>query len=1112
MMMAARMIRRSTCIVRARGGGIISVVVVGHHHPSNTIIATIADDGWRERAAALFLHRHQQASSRRLLHTTPLILSDDNAKASPFSRLSKSNRSGGDYENDDARLKTNTTKNHSTTAAVVSSVVSQTTAIFDDDEEGHDVPYNYTADAYDFGQEDDAPDRLQIWHEAKETEFQQLMVLTTKLLDSGSNIKVGYKPIISQLQQWDKFITSITTDMDFDFRTKNPYYPPSEFMTSITYNAAENAQQLLMRLIIETTTPANNNKKKTTTTTKIQPELEVNAYKLVMNAWSNVYHWSSGDRCEEILDLYGQKFGGDMNYMPSMDDYKTVMKAHLKSCSSSWYNDTTTTTTVSQAIDADSADNATDANATVNTTITSPGEKALEILNLLNNVYTAGDLFLKPDVELHSHTIAVVRNTLLDWQMRRRFGESDASLEKQLSLELLNALEQMEVTMGEEAAAEEKDAKMQTSLEKWRCIIRAYCDAIAVVSKVPLGNEVSKSIRSSDQILETLEQFVSSNVHAILHSAGEDDSNHAILEEIRRCIEGAYVSKLSSQLTVFDFNTALANASASEAIFNRMKERSEDASIIKESVLFPAPTQDHVHALIRAYVKCLWGRYFRPAANTAMEKLEELPHLKAQQLLKQLELKHNGSPIDGSVYLDIAWACTQIPHWPCIYERDKYISATNSAQALLKHTMNQYSQGSINFSRNGTVTKMYNFIFGLCFQMSRNSRNSKGKEASMKQALRLYDDMEYWYKESGGAVAKPDIQTLGLILKTIANSGLSSSFECAQTMFQRLASCGVKAKERDYVVLMKAAKDPTKVEEILRRVKANYDKDKSEKPTTALYTECISAFARSQEYNASKVMDLYDELNELYASTSDPDFRPDSIFYGAIFDAISKSKSRGEASIRIAMQLLDKMERKFDDGLIDVSPNRYAYTSILSSISHAKTRDGHVLAEDLLRRMNNRSREVNDDSLLPDVVAYTALLQALARSRSSDKINQAKKWFAEMENRYAEGNSDLKPNKITYTALINCWRTSGRPDSGEEAQNVLELDEQKYQDGDYDIKPDAMMYSSVIDAWSRGRSTHKVARAWDLYSRMREQYSKGNLDMKPNDIVVSNYCCINTTH
>eukprot|EP00986_Skeletonema_menzelii_P000151 scaffold33_cov147-Skeletonema_menzelii.AAC.2 len=1036
-------------------------------HQTNCALAATAV--WRRGNAALV--HHYQTSSSRFVHATPLIFSKNDDASSPFSRLSKSNSSGSSSHDDTsggARPKPNNRHTTATTASI--------SQVFDDDDD-NDASYynNYTTDAYDFENEEETS-QLQLWHETKESEFQQLDAQTTQLLDSS--IK-STNAIISQIQQWNEFISSITTDMNFDFRTKHPYYPPSEFMTSITYDAAEKATRLLMHLT---------QRQKQQRQEKIPPSLEVQAYKLVMNAWSNVFHWSSGDRCEEILEVYGQKFGGDMNYMPSIDDYKTVMKAHLKSCSSR-YNTST---------DHDDSGAA-----------ASPGEKALEILNLLNNVYTAGDLFLKPDVELYSHTIAVVRNTLLDWQLRRRFHGSDVEFETELSLELLSVLEQMEGTMAEAATAGEHDATIQS----FHYIIRAYSDAIAVVSRIHLGDKHSASIeRSSEQILETLEQFITSNDDAIILSAGGEDeaADNAIFEEIKRCIEGAYSSQLSSRLSVSDFNTALANATTSEQIFHRMKERS-DGIATNKSKLFPAPTPDHVQALIRANIECLSGQYFQPEFNITLENIEELPHLKAQRLLKELEVQQAGRPIDGSLYSDIAWAYTQIPHWPSIHKGDKYNSTTKSARELLEHTMHQYSQGSIIFSSVGTVSKIYNNLFSLYSKkMARNSRNMKGKEAAMKQCLALFDDMEYWYEESDGVIAKPDSHTFGLILKTIFNSGFPSSFDCAKSIVQRMAGLGVQAKQRDYLILMKIANDPTKAEEILNRVKANYDRDQSEKPSTSLYSECISAYAKSRHQNSpSKVMHLFSELDQLYQSTGDPDFRPDTKLYGATIDAISKSKSKGHAAIRQAMKLLDKMENDFDSGLIDVGPNRYAYTSILSSISQTKAPDGHVLAEDLLRRMNNRSRHVNDKEILPDTVAYTALLQALARSRSPDKIDTAKKWFAEMETRYAEGNSDLKPNKITYTALINCWRSSGRPDSGEQAQQVLELVEQRCQEGDHEIKPDAMLYSSVIDAWSRGQSTEKVERAWDLYSRMREQYANGNIDMKPNDIIMSTLikCC-----
>lgn len=1038
----------------------------GRRSLSNTISAGIGADS------------PQILSMRR-----PVSLHRQMVFSSPFSRVSRSNNSssdGGASNKSGTRPKSNL----HVTLSHAASPNGNNSSSSNDDNDHHD----FTTETYDFGEAEDTIDqRLQLWHEAKQHEFQKLDTQTSKLLLLNKNEKKSnIKSIISQLQQWDEFIASITTDMDFDFRTKNPQYPPSEFMTSITYDAAEQAQRLLGHLIQQ----GNDN--------NMHPGVEVSAYKLVMNAWSNVFHWSSGDRCGEVLEAYGERYGGDMNFMPSIDDYKTVTKAHLKSCSSRYNNVATT-------------------NDSSSVPSSSPGETALEILNLLTNVYTAGDLFLKPDVELYSHTIAVVRNTLLDWKLRRRLrnvaatnDENDeTSLETQLTIELLNVLEQMEIAMSEEAGIEGKDTQTQYCLEKWYYIIRAYADVITVVSKIPYNDELSTltSSQSCEQLLSKLEEIVSSNVDAIIQAVGEDkESNQKLRNEIQRCIEGAYLNRMSALLTHSDLTTAIENASTSEGIFNMMKERSDGISPVG-SFLFPSPTIDHVQALIRANLECLRGRYSTPESNIVMSELEERPHLKAQRLLKELEMQQAGRPIDGSLYSDIAWVCTQLPYWSCIYKQYKYSNAANSAKALLKHTMDQYSQGSVDFTSPNTATKMYHYIFSLYSQLTTNSRSIKDKEFAIKQCLELFDDMDYWYKESDGAIVKPVGHTLRIILNTIHNSGLPSSAKNAESMIQRLRSCGVNASQGDHLLLMKiCASDPAKVEEILNSVKENYHKDQSEKPTTALYSECISAYARSRHQNSSsKAMHLFDELIQLYESTGDPDFCPDSTLFGATINAICKAKSKGDAHLRNAIQLLDKMEKSFDDGIFDEGPNRYAYTSILSAVSQSKVSDGHVFAEDLLRRMNRRSRQVNDSSILPDGVAYTALIQTLARSSCPDKIDRAKKWFAEMESRFAEGNPDLKPNKITYTALINCWRTSGHKDSGEQAQKILDLVEQRYSEGDYTLKPDTMLYSSVIDAWSRSKSNDKVKRAWGIYSRMKEQYSKGNMDMKPNDIIVSSY-------
>jgi len=923
---------------------------------------------------------------------------------------------------------------------------------------------------YDFGEHLESD--LQDWHKSKEEEFHQLSSKTERILESAVGNESGIEALLSQMQEWNTFLSSITSELHSlsDFRRENQQYPPSNFMTSITYDAAEKAENLLAHLL-QGDKP-------------LPPEIEVNAYKLAMAAWSHVFHAQSGDRCETILEQYGERFGGDMNYMPTVDAYKTVQEAHLKSSSS--YSPSNKGG--------------------------SPGEKALGVLTLLTNVYTAGDMFLKPDVALYSHTIAAVRNTLLDWQSRRIFQhDEDRSLEKELAGGLLDALERMESSLKEEMKNKKKDEGIQLSLQQWTCAIRAYADGLATFASISIGDDE----KIAEEMLSKLENLIATNSANIVLSvddAGMNDTDtQNRLNEIQRIVEESYTSALSSRLILSkekgsfaDFESALNNAITSEGIFHGMSHRSQE-SPPDMNFLFPQPTPGNYRALVECWCELLRKHYSTPEANTAMANMKELPHLKAESLLKQLEMQQAGQPIDGSIYVNVLWAWSQVLNWPAIYRQNQYYFAANAVDELLKRTMSRYENGSVTFHWDGTVTKMYNIVYRL------NSKIFKGGEGAMKRSLKLLDQMEYWYRQSDGAIAQPDAFSFGLILKTISNSGAKSSASNAERILQRMEDFGVKPRERHYLGVIRAysrvgqmdVPDPRKAEAILQRVKEIYNENKSVKPTTAIYSACISAYGGSKRHNSvSKVMELFEELKELHKETSDDDFRPDSMLYGAVLDAVSKARSRGDSSLRQALQLLDKMEMNHDIGDIETGPNRYAYTNLLHAISQSRVPDGVSLAEDLMLRMDNRSRQLNDESIRPDTHAYTTLIQIFAGSAQSDAVQRAQKWFKQMEKQYEDGDPLSKPNKVTYTALINCWRRSDLADAGEEADNILSMMETKSKDGDLDLKPDAYVYASAIDTWARSKSDGKAVRAWNIYQRMKKQYSRGNMESKPNNVIM----------
>jgi len=481
--------------------------------------------------------------------------------------------------------------------------------------------------------------------------------------------------------------------------------------------------------------------------------------------------------------------------------------------------------------------------------------------------------------------------------------------------------------------------------------------------------------------------------------------------------------------------------------------------------------------------------------------------LKAERLIKQLEIEQADQPIDGSIYLKPIWAWSQVLNWPAIYkQQNEYFFAANAIGDLIKTTMERYEKGLVYFSWRGAVTKMYNFAFRL------NSKIFKGGNRAMTQSLKLLDQMEHWHRKSEGAIAQPDAFTFGLIMKTISNAGAKSSATHAEAMLKRMESSGVRPNEKHYLGVIRSysrvgqmdVSEPRKAEVILQHVKELYLKNKSVKPTTAIYSACISAYGGSKKHNSvSKVMELFEELQELYKETGDEDFRPDSMLYGEVIDAISKAASKNGDSIHLAIQLLDKMEKSFDLGEIETGPNRYAYTNLLHSISKSRLPDGATIAEELMQRLDDRSKLLEDESLRPDAHAYTTLLQIFSQNGHSER---AQNWFKIMEKQYQGGDFKSKPNKVTYTALINCWRNSGQAEAGVIAEQILSMMERKYkEEGDWGLKPDAFAFAAVIDAWARTKMPNKSVRAWKIYQQMKEQYKNGDMESKPNNVIVSSH-------
>jgi len=966
--------------------------------------------------------------------------------------------------------------------------------------------------------------KLQEWHSSKEIQFNLLTNQADTILSSSISTSQEVQSILSLMEEITIFQSSITTEMYelSTFRKVNPMYPPSNFMSNITYDGALKVEALLSHLLSSST-------QSTSSSSTLTPSIEVQAYIHLLKSYSQTYHIKSGDYSERILEIYGEKYGGDMNYMPNINCYKFVLEGHLMSCSSFTQGLPSLNSTANN--NNNDVDN--DINGEEGMNVETPGEKAISILNLLSSVYTAGDIFLKPDLELYSLTISVLRNSILDWLNRRRLqysGRDGSSgegrrLEMKLSEDILNVLELMEYRFAEvmndatKNKVEGVDGSSSNnegvlSLNEWSCMIRAYTDALAIAGRIPLDN----AHIITGTLLNKLEKFItdnSSNIVASMNSSMDDGNDVQVqMDMIQRNIEESYTSALSSGLKngaqFPGFNSVLSNATTAEEVFNRMVHNSQQqrSSSPETSFLYPTPTYENYRALIKCWCECVRKKYSTVESNIIMSNMEILPHLKAISYLHQLEEEQmDNEPMDGAIYGDIIWAWGHVLNWPSIYKVNDYNFAANASEQLIYETMEKYNNGSIYFYHNEDALKMYHHVFRL------HSKMHKGGEIAVKRSLKLLDHMEDMYRKSKGIIAKPDEMTFALILKTISNSGVESSASNAAHVIKKMEDFDLVPSERHYLGLIRAhsrvkqrvVSDPGKADAVLQHVKDKYKLNKSVKPTTEMYTACIAAYGSSRQKNSiSRVMELFEELKQLYKDTNDIDFRPDSQIYGVVIDAISKAKSKDNASLRQAIQLLEQMEKSYEAGEIEEGPNRYAYTNLFRAISQSNLPGGEMLVEDMMNRMDYRSKQFNDDSISPDVHTYTTVIQCLSKSRQPDAAIRAEKMFKQMEQRYDDGDEGCKPNKVTCTALINCWMRSGHASAGVEAENLLSMMETRAEDGDFELRPDAFVYSSVINTWASSKSNNKAAKAWGIYERMKAQYAKGNMEAKPNEFIVSN--------
>jgi len=210
--------------------------------------------------------------------------------------------------------------------------------------------------------------------------------------------------------------------------------------------------------------------------------------------------------------------------------------------------------------------------------------------------------------------------------------------------------------------------------------------------------------------------------------------------------------------------------------------------------------------------------------------------------------------------------------------------------------------------------------------------------------------------------------------------------------------------------------------------------------------------------------------------------------------------------------VLEGMRKLSRAGYEKLTPDVFAYTTVITAWADCPVPESSVRAQKLLVELEDTHRSVLDETniypsnvpIRPDVAVYNAAVAAVAKRHPDNPLDAAKSIIQRMEAQYESGeNTNVQPDAITYTTLIDA-HLKRTENSVQEAEDILMDMIQQYKDGtNTKLKPSARAFVIVIDAWIQRKKTKDLTKAEALLEIMKEFYP---VDIRRYERLIEEYC------
>mmetsp|Transcript_23732 Transcript_23732/g.36024 ORF Transcript_23732/g.36024 Transcript_23732/m.36024 type:complete len:686 (-) Transcript_23732:1666-3723(-) len=269
-------------------------------------------------------------------------------------------------------------------------------------------------------------------------------------------------------------------------------------------------------------------------------------------------------------------------------------------------------------------------------------------------------------------------------------------------------------------------------------------------------------------------------------------------------------------------------------------------------------------------------------------------------------------------------------------------------------------------------------------------------------------------------------------------------------------------------------------EQVLERLMDAYNesKDPDLQPNAVAFTSTIKAWSKTDSSEGPiRAEKLLERMHKLYLETGNESLAPQTIPFTSVLHAWARCREKTRKASR-SEAILMKMQELYASGYEDVRPNRISYATVIDCLAKSNERSAAERAEALLESLIGLYEETGDVNLRPNTVTFTSVMDAWAKSSERHAVSRVEAILRKMEDMYAAGVQDAKPNAISYTIVLRAFATDINADdkTAEKALDILNKMKKLEGKGHKDLAPSTKTYGTVIRIIANRKGPHDNAK------------------------------------